>query len=52
MLEELKAIKWRIAHLKNMLWSAKNPDGLFNKSHIFKFEKELKTLKDDVRRLR
>lgn len=35
---------WRKQHLKNMIWSAKNPQSLFSEKDVPRFEKELKSI--------
>ena len=40
---------WRKTHLKNLIWSANNKNGLFEKKDIPRFKRELKEIEELIK---
>lgn len=47
-----KELQWKQTHLKNLIKSANDPNSLFKKSDGPRFRKQLKVVKEKLRRMK
>ena len=48
-METKKSLEWRKHHIENIIWNAKNKQGLFSNQDLSRYYKELNKIKKELK---